>query len=551
MLVNLRCEKFSEHIGKERTISFRKGLNVVCGDAVGSNAIGKSTLLLILDYVFGGDSYTNLAKDIMENIGAHTFYFEFNFNGEPYYYSRSTDNKKQVAICDSNYDVINQISVAEYQNELMSKYNISRPLLRFTEISDHFYRIYIRGNTLERTPMLSKINENHAKAVDVLLQLLDAYEETAAVKNAEEQLGITSRQDVSKRIDKNLTTIKENKEAIEELRGRLDSLVASNPEAQIRMLEGIDEKERIRMLNASKTMREITRALDKTRAQMDAIEANLALASEEYQEELDTLQIFFPNCNMNLFSDIERFHQRISQMLKARIQDEMKRLSVNAKYYEKELSRAKKTLRDNDLAKKYSEQVLRQCIAISRKIDEYERENKTLQEDVDKYEAIMAAQKELEILYMAQTKRMKSVASEINHVMRNANEFITDGTELSPSLDIEENKDMKFYTPNNTSEGTSFKNLVVYDLAMLRLAPIPILIHDSNILRNIDNVQFPRVLDAYINSGKQVFVAFDRVESAPEETQKIILDHRIVKLADGQELFGRSWSKTKKKSIKK
>ena len=64
-------------------------------------------------------------------------------------------------------------------------------------------------------------------------------------------------------------------------------------------------------------------------------------------------------------------------------------------------------------------------------------------------------------------------------------------------------------------------------------------------------MQFPRVLDAYINSGKQVFVAFDRVESAPEETQKIILDHRIVKLADGQELFGRSWSKTKKKSIKK
>ena len=79
MLVKLRCEKFSAHISKEHTISFHEGLNVVCGDDKGSNAIGKSTFLLIIDFVFGGNSYTKLAKDIMENVGVHTFYFEFLF----------------------------------------------------------------------------------------------------------------------------------------------------------------------------------------------------------------------------------------------------------------------------------------------------------------------------------------------------------------------------------------------------------------------------------------------------------------------------------------
>ena len=160
-------------------------------------------------------------------------------------------------------------------------------------------------------------------------------------------------------------------------------------------------------------------------------------------------------------------------------------------------------------------------------------------------------EQELHELYQAQAKRMKNVAETINIAMTSANDDITDGTELPPRLTIDEDKNIFFATLNNTSEGTSFKNLVVYDLAMLRLAPLPILIHDSNILRNIDDVQFPRVLDAYMKSGKQVFVAFDRIDSAPEPTRKIIRDHQIVALADGQELFGHSWSKTKKKSRKK
>ena len=42
---------------KQKTIKFHKGLNVVLGDNNASNSIGKSTMLLIIDYVFGGDTY--------------------------------------------------------------------------------------------------------------------------------------------------------------------------------------------------------------------------------------------------------------------------------------------------------------------------------------------------------------------------------------------------------------------------------------------------------------------------------------------------------------
>ena len=49
MLREIICDKF-----KEKKIEFYDGLNVVLGDEQGSNSIGKSTFLMIIDYVYGG-----------------------------------------------------------------------------------------------------------------------------------------------------------------------------------------------------------------------------------------------------------------------------------------------------------------------------------------------------------------------------------------------------------------------------------------------------------------------------------------------------------------
>lgn len=48
MLKRIRCDKF-----REKEIIFHPGLNAVIGDEIASNSIGKSTLLMIIDFVFG------------------------------------------------------------------------------------------------------------------------------------------------------------------------------------------------------------------------------------------------------------------------------------------------------------------------------------------------------------------------------------------------------------------------------------------------------------------------------------------------------------------
>ncbi|WKB36371.1 AAA family ATPase [Terrilactibacillus sp. S3-3] len=79
MLTEIRCDKFA---AEHQTVRFNPGLNTVLGSAEGSNAIGKSTFLWIIDYAFGGESYYSMSDDIKKEIGPHTIYFTFQFEGQ-------------------------------------------------------------------------------------------------------------------------------------------------------------------------------------------------------------------------------------------------------------------------------------------------------------------------------------------------------------------------------------------------------------------------------------------------------------------------------------
>ena len=79
MLHEICCDQFYQ-----KQIVFNPGLSVVLGTNTGDNSIGKSTFLLIVDYVFGGSTYAG-ATDIIENVGPHDIYFSFVF-GENFDY---------------------------------------------------------------------------------------------------------------------------------------------------------------------------------------------------------------------------------------------------------------------------------------------------------------------------------------------------------------------------------------------------------------------------------------------------------------------------------
>lgn len=66
MLREIRCEKFRTGV-----VTFHPGLNVVLGDENATNSIGKSTLLMLVDFVFGGSTLLEWNQDVVAELGHH------------------------------------------------------------------------------------------------------------------------------------------------------------------------------------------------------------------------------------------------------------------------------------------------------------------------------------------------------------------------------------------------------------------------------------------------------------------------------------------------
>lgn len=101
-----------------------------------------------------------------------------------------------------------------------------------------------------------------------------------------------------------------------------------------------------------------------------------------------------------------------------------------------------------------------------------------------------------------------------------------------------------FETPNDSGTGAQYRGVITFDLANLKLMPLPYVIHDIQMLLHIEKkvlAEIIRAHEAQEQSGKQVFVAFDWLDTYDSETKETMMGHCAFELSlDGNELFGRA-----------
>lgn len=540
MLIEIQCNKFAQ---EHQTIPFKSGLNTVLGSAGGSNAIGKSTFLWIIDYAFGGESYYSLSNDIKKEIGPHIIYFTFQFEGQPHYFYRSTDDPKNVYRCDKEHHFITKLTLDEFRSFLFQEYKVGLPALTFLEITERYFRIYGRENTLEKYPLLVKPREQDEKAVDFLMKLFDHHKILAAIKSMEEELGIKSSQLKSRqRQQVDTEKIEMNQKTIVSLKNRLQKLMKNSEENQLAMF-GFDTQAFERITSVQKELNIFIRNRNRLQSQLNAIKSNIADSNPEIASEFDSLVRFFPNTDIKAFAEIEHFHKKIRIILGEEMTQEIERLQPLIDQCDKEIKRLHQKIEESGLAKEMSERVLSQCVNVSKSIDRLEEETAELLHQKKLQEARVEAELRLAKLLQQQTEKLEDVQNSINLRMEIINGAVTEQQETAPRLQITPQKGIIFETPGNTSEGTAFKSLVVYDLSVLELRPIPALIHDSNILKRIEDTHLEHILEHYQDSGRQIFIAFDKADSTAKKAREILEATAILRLSDRNELFGRSWSK--------
>lgn len=179
MLVEIYCEKFLQ-----KQIKFSNGLNVVLGGSKANNSIGKSTLLLIVDFCFGGDSYCKKQdSDIIKNIGNHKIHFVFKFDDKLYPFARDTSKPNIVFKCNEHGQMLEEMQLKEFNAFLNQHYFQNDFDFSFREKVGRFLRIAGKGNLHEDKPLKSFDGDSDSQGINVLEELFGYYKELKGIKD--------------------------------------------------------------------------------------------------------------------------------------------------------------------------------------------------------------------------------------------------------------------------------------------------------------------------------------------------------------------------------
>ena len=543
MLKEIRSDVFKSH-GKIRpTIVFHEGLNVCKGPNDSTNSIGKSTFLMVIDFVFGGSDYVDKLEDIIRHVKDHDIQFAFEFENVTYYFSRSTANKDIVTICNKNYEKTDEsITLSNYTSWLKEKYQIKNNLT-FRSIVNRYFRVYGRENGNETLPLRSANNEPSSKAIISLLQLFELYD--VIEKDIDEEKLLENKKTAFSKAQEyayipkiNKTQYSANLKKIDELTKRKLELAKSTNN---NLLELDSEKAEI-ISNLKSELTIFKRQRGKYYSQLDSIKKNKEIKSSSIQNNFNDLEEFFPNASINIekLQAIENFHKGITSILKANFAESEQKIwnlinliSMQIKNIEEKIESISQT---NNLSK-----------LVLEKYAHLDQEINTLIDQNNKYilsqELTKAHKEKLSALEESQKKQEEQLESKINNKMKELNAYIFNRDINSPILKFESAKTYTFYTFDDHGTGTNYKGLIIFDLACLLLTELPCIIHDSFLFKNISKLTIKKIIELYNNiNEKQIFISIDNTDNYYSDTQEIINNKYVLELSGADNaLYGEKW----------
>lgn len=547
MLIEIRCAEFKANGKLRPAIKFNPGLNTVLGDQVGSNSIGKSTFLMIIDFVFGGNDYIKKSKDIQQHVGKHVIQFAFMFKNQMYYYSRDTILHNRVNECDSEYNIISKITLEDFKKDLLNGYTVSLPSMSFRDVIARYFRIYKRENLDENRPLRSFSQEKEEASIASLIKLFNM---DTDIKELRENVEIAKeKSDVYKKsmqynfiYNVNAKQSKENECEIRKLNSQLEKVLDRKTKEEQMFWKGTTSEDVKQLFTIKKELTSLRQQKSRLETKLARIQNNLENSKTELQNDFSELRAFFPFVDIKKIQEIETFHSKLRSVLEKEFRDEQQKTKILLNQIERSIIEHQASI-DNEavvVINKISRKTLDEYHEIKHQIEQLELQNSTYETQQKLKDTVKIVKDQLK---ESQAGKLRELQSLITKEMANLNNFIYDGIKKAPILTLESGKKYIFETPDDTGTGTSYKGLVIFDLSILALTSLPALVHDSVVLKQIADAPLEKILELYQNNGKQVFIALDKVNSYSQRAQKILEQSAILRLGDnGNELFGRSWN---------
>lgn len=535
MLREIYCDEFHQ-----KKIEFSDGLNVVLGTKTADNSIGKSTFMLVVDFVFGGSTYAK-STDILNNVDPHNICFKFEFDGEFYYFSRKNTESNTVWKCDEHYNPLESLSNDAYCKWLSQKYNINIPQLSFRDAVGRYIRAYGKKNIDEFRPLNAAAVENGNKACLTLLKLFGRYQIIEQLEisagMAQEALSVFEKAQRLQYVSKiGKREYNSNQKEIERLQREISD-ISSGLEKGLLDADATASEEAIRI---KKELSRAKRMRSSIKSKLSTLDENIEYRFSQTSNTYSELQKFFPEVNVRHIEEIELFHKKISGIFKDELKEEKRVLLKQLAEYDAIVTALENQLQQLIKNPNLSKIVLQKYADTLKQINKMSAEN----EAHEKADALKVAKKDAEdALSNAKSEQFGIVEKAINAEMERINNELYTEKLNAPTIHFTDSN-YHFFTPNDTGTGIAYKGLVVFDLAIMHLTNLPILVHDSVVLKQISDDAVESIINQYISCGKQVVIALDKQESYSDKTAAMLTQYAKLRLApNGEELFGRSWGK--------
>lgn len=545
MLKRIYCEKFANDI---KSITFHYGLNAVLGDSNCSNSIGKSTMLMIVDFCFGGDDYIDKEKNTIQHVGPHTIYFEYVFNEKSYYYSRSSDEPNEVKQYEdgSFNSIINYLTIQGFRNILLKNYNLIDTSLTFRGAVGRFFRIYNRNTHNETRPLNSVAREDDKSGIEFLMKLYNKYGNLDNLSRIQEE--ISSKTKVYSNLKRfnvgsiaeNQKEYQENVKEIAELEKELNTLKHENNEG-LTDADIVNAELKKDLKNQRKKLRNQRRLLMN---KLKDLNFDKEYDEEKFTREFNKLKEFFPNLDTSKIEEYEAFHRGVKKVLNIEKKEDNQATRELISMIDDQIIGLDLKLKNYKSIPDVQESVLNRHAEIVARMKQLKEANRNYEE----WTSSASKLKDID------TKLQTTVESITSQLQIDINEKIKDiNLQISPDnyppfLNINSLKSYSFYTPEDTGTGTRFLGVIIFDLAILQTTNIPVLVHDSIMFNNIAISSLIKTLQQYESQNKkQVFIAFDHYNTKGQELLPVLERNKILLLSDEPDcLFGHQWNKITK-----
>lgn len=535
MLKEIRCQSFNH--GR---IAFHDGLNIILGDDDAKNSIGKSTALMVIDFVFGGDTFLADGAGAIRVLGPHQYDFCLCFVGQTHFFCRSTDAPDVVYVCDKNYSKQSSISVEDYRHRLAGLYGLNQLENSFRSIVSPFVRIWRKGGLEPDQPFIGASKEPASTAVHRLIDLFGrsadiAVERELIDKQKERKKLIASSMNESiipridkKKFEQNKRVILESAGQIEQLKQGFSGALNAYESLFDENLRGLQQRRNELVEFRADCLNKINRLRREIAGITPRLAANITLVAE-----------FFPTVDVQRLEEVETFHQKIGSIVKKELKEQLALVQSEEATQTSEILSLEQQIQSSLKSKGMPDDLFKRVFELKETSDKAVEENKYFEQKAQLEAAVKISIQRLDDIY---SQIFLEIERKINSKLRTFNKVVYGPSRSSSELRLKKANSYSFTSPQDTGTGKSYAGLIGFDLAMLSLTRLPFVIHDSVIYKNIEVPATKRILRilAAVKS-KQIFLSFDEAKKFGSKTEHLLKKFTVLKLSHNDLLYTKDW----------